>query len=369
MKASDQRQTYTLRSTRQITPGVREFELLPESGTLPAYTAGSHVTVEVMLRDPSGASGGLRPALRSYSLVGSNAGKSGADSLRIAVRLIGAEAGGRGGSAWMWNQQPGARLSLGQPANHFELAPDVREVLLLAGGIGITPLVSMAEVLAGRPDVAVRLLYLARSAEELAYGEQLRVLLGDQRLHTVIGQGADLVAEFARLGPAGQCYLCGPVGLRVAAQQAWAAAGRSAVDLRFETFGTSGRHPSQAFTVELPRHGLTLQVPAERSLLEVLEDAGIGVLADCRRGECGLCAMTVLGVAGGVIDHRDVYLSAAEQASNRRVCACVSRAAGGPDARLVLDTAYRADALPEVQTRAAVLPTPHPRNTPETCPS
>ncbi|MEY4749575.1 MAG: hypothetical protein RIQ60_1789 [Pseudomonadota bacterium] len=362
MKASDQRQTYVLRRTRQLTPGVREFELVAESGLLPAYTAGSHVTVEVMLSDAAdgaGRRGGLRPALRSYSLVGSNAGKADADCLRIAVKHIGPEAGGRGGSAWMWHQQPGARLSLGQPANHFELAPDVREVLLLAGGIGITPLLSMAEVLAARPGVALRLLYLARSAEELAYADELRALLGDARLHTVVAgrDGVDLAAEFARLGPAAQCYLCGPVGLRVAAQQAWAAAGRAAVDLRFETFGTSGRHPSQAFTVELPRHGLTLAVPAERSLLEVLEDAGVGVLSDCRRGECGLCAMTVLGVSGGVIDHRDVYLSAAEQAGEhpgpQRVCACVSRAAGGPQVRLVLDTDYRADTLPGVQTRAA----------------
>ncbi|MFM2059970.1 MAG: hypothetical protein RLY71_4355, partial [Pseudomonadota bacterium] len=219
MRAGDQRQTYILRRTRQLTPGVREFELVPESGVLPACSAGSHVTVEVMLADPSGASGGLRPALRSYSLVGANAGKAGADCLRIAVKHIAAEAGGRGGSVWMWRLQPGARLSLGRPMNHFELAPEVREVLLLAGGIGITPLVGMAEVLAGRPDVAVRLLYLARSADELAYADELRALLGDARLHSVVtGRGGvDLGAEFARLGPAAQCYLCGPVGLRVAA--------------------------------------------------------------------------------------------------------------------------------------------------------
>ena len=120
---------------------------------------------------------------------------------------------------------------------------------------------------------------------------------------------------------------------------AWAAAGRPAANLRFETFGNTGAHASEAFWVKLPRHGLELTVPADRTLLDVLEAAGIETLHDCKRGECGLCAVDVLSVDGR-IDHRDVFFSAHEKAAGQRLCACVSRVTGGG---LVLDSAYRPD--------------------------
>jgi ferredoxin len=124
-----------------------------------------------------------------------------------------------------------------------------------------------------------------------------------------------------------------------AVRAAWAKSGRPAANLRFETFGNSGAQVNQAFVVKLPRHGLELEVPADRSLLDVLEAAGIETLYDCRRGECGLCAMDIVSVHG-TIDHRDVFFSAHEKQGNQRVCACVSRVTGGG---VVLDTAYRAD--------------------------
>ena len=112
--------------------------------------------------------------------------------------------------------------------------------------------------------------------------------------------------------------------------------------LRFETFGASAI-PAQPFWVELPRHGLRLLVPAERTLLQVLADAGVETLSDCERGECGLCAMTVLGVQGQ-IDHRDVFLSPTERAAGQRICACVSRVrAQAGEAVLVLDSDFRPD--------------------------
>ena len=109
-------------------------------------------------------------------------------------------------------------------------------------------------------------------------------------------------------------------------------------DLRFETFGSSGRLPTQAFKLRVPRHELEIEVPANSTLLEALEAAGVQTLWDCRRGECGLCAMDVLSV-DGEIDHRDVFLSDHEKKSNCRVCACVSRAVG----TLTIDSAYRPD--------------------------
>ena len=131
---------------------------------------------------------------------------------------------------------------------------------------------------------------------------------------------------------------CGPVPMLEAVKRAWAAAGRPPADLRFETFGSSGRLPAQAFEVRIPRHDLSIQVPADSSLLEALEAAGVQTLWDCRRGECGLCAMDVLAVEGE-LDHRDVFLSAHEKEAGTRICACVSRAVG----TLTLDSAYRPD--------------------------
>jgi len=324
-------QVATLRATRDLTPTVREFEFVPESAEVPAWTPGSHLQLRVQI--------GARQEIRSYSLTG--AGDGGA--LRIAVKHLPPGNGGRGGSHYLWSLVPGARVMVSAPANHFELDHRAPQVLLVAGGIGVTPLVGMARQLAARgADVAMR--YAARSSAELAYGELLRETLGE-RLQTRCsdaGRSLDFAAEFDALRPGAQVYLCGPAPMMEAARRAWTQAGRPPADLRFETFGNSGRHAAQAFTVRLPRHGRDIEVPADRSLLDVLEAEGIEVLNECRRGECGLCVLDVVSHTGS-IDHRDVFLSAEQKAEDTRLCACVSRAAG-PGAVLVLDTAWRASA-------------------------
>ena len=124
-----------------------------------------------------------------------------------------------------------------------------------------------------------------------------------------------------------------------AAREAWQRSGRPDAGLRFETFGNSGTRPAEAFWVELPRHGLRFEVPAGRNLLDMLEEHGVQALSDCRRGECGLCAMDIVSVQGAV-DHRDVFFSAAQKQANERLCACVSRVCGGG---VTLDSAYRPD--------------------------
>jgi vanillate O-demethylase ferredoxin subunit len=321
----------TLRATRDLTPTVREFEFVPESIPVPAWSPGSHLQLRVQV--------GTRQEIRHYSLTDPGAG----DALRIAVKHLPPGQGGRGGSHYLWGLAPGARITLSAPANHFELDHRAPQVLLVAGGIGVTPLVAMARQLASRgADVAMR--YAARSAQELAYAELLRAALGDrlQTLCSDAGRKLDFDAEFAGLRPGAQVYLCGPAPMMEAARRAWQRAGRPPADLRFETFGSSGRHAAQAFTVRLPRHGRDIEVPADRSLLDVLEAEGIEVLNECRRGECGLCALDVISHTGS-IDHRDVFLSAEQKAEDKRLCACVSRAAG-PGALLVLDTAWRATA-------------------------
>jgi vanillate O-demethylase ferredoxin subunit len=321
-------QQATVVGLRDLSPTVREITLRPDGGVT-AFTVGSHLRVQVRLE-------GGRTDVRRYSLVGLPA--PGAD-WRIAVKRADP---GRGGSACMWRLAVGDRLPVHGPHNHFELPPAPRSTLLVAGGIGITPLLGMALALARRA-APLRMAYAARSAEELVYADELRAALGD-RLATFCrsaGKALDLAAEFAALPADAQALVCGPVPLLHAARAAWARAGRLPQRLRFETFGNTGAAPAEAFTVQVPRHGLTLEVPAERSLLEVLQAAGVQVLHDCLRGECGLCAVDVLAVDGR-IDHRDVFFSAAEQRAGRRLCACVSRVCAGA---ITIDSAWRPDEL------------------------
>ena len=312
---------------RDVTPTVREFELRPESGFAASYEPGAHLQVQVMT-----AQGRLQT--RSYSLVGEGDGQC----WRIAVKRLD---DGRGGSLAMWQLAPGDRLQVSAPQNHFALDLSAPGYLLVAGGIGITPLVLMAQRLgahAKRSGVPVKMLYGARHAGEFGYLPHLQEALGENIAAHEGSKPIDFQAAIAELPPGGQLYTCGPVPMLEAVKRAWEAAGRAPADLRFETFGSSGRLATQAFTVRIPRHDLSITVPADCTLLDALDAAGVETLWDCKRGECGLCAMDVLAV-DGEIDHRDVFLSAHEKAVTTRICACVSRAVG----TLTLDSAYRAD--------------------------
>jgi ferredoxin-NADP reductase len=320
----------TIRAHRDLSPSVREFEIRPEGGIRP-WTVGSHLQLRVQLDG--------RDEIRNYSLVGLPDEPAAAEVYRIAVRR--AEPG-RGGSRWLWQRETGDELLIGEPNNHFEIGFKAPHTLLVAGGIGITPILGMALLLA-RKGASLRLLYAARRADELIYRDVLRLPLGERLrcLCSDAGERIDLDAEIAGLPPGGQLALCGPLSLMEAARAAWQRAGRLLADLRFETFGNSGRREAEPFWVELPRHGLRFEVPADRNLLDVLEDHGVQALSDCRRGECGLCAMDIVSVQG-TVDHRDVFFSTHQKQANERLCACVSRINGGG---VVLDSAYRPDAL------------------------
>ena len=123
-----------------------------------------------------------------------------------------------------------------------------------------------------------------------------------------------------------------------AAKRHWGQSGRRIDKLRFETFGSSGRFASQPFKLNIPRLGLEIDVPANQTMLEALEAAGVEMIFDCRRGECGLCALPILAV-DGIVDHRDVFFNDEEKATNKKLCTCVSRIVG---TSLTIDTADRA---------------------------
>lgn len=310
-------------ATRDLTRDIRLIEIAP-AGAFAAPAPGSHINVAVRI--------GERPDTRSYSIVGPCTD----GHYRIAVKLLPET---RGGSAYMWSLAPGARLTVSTPGNHFPLSPGRPDYLLVAGGIGITPIYTMALALAER-GARLRVLYGARTRADLALADELKARLGDllELFAGESGERIDLSAAIAALAPAGELYVCGPIGLLEDAKRAWRDSGRPLDQLRFETFGSSGRFATEPFTVRIPRLGLEVEVPKNRTLLEALEAAGVEMISDCRRGECGLCALPILGV-DGTVDHRDVFFSEAEKAGNGKLCTCVSRVAGGS---ITVDTADRA---------------------------
>jgi vanillate O-demethylase ferredoxin subunit len=311
-----------LRAVRDLTADIRLFAIEPEGAFVPP-TPGSHMDVAVRI--------GERPDVRSYTIVGPCT-----DGLyRIAVKRL---PDSRGGSAGMWRLEPGARMTISQPRNHFELGRNRPHYLLVAGGIGITPIYTMALALA-ESGADFRLLYAARRREDLAFADELRERIGDRLQSFISAEGAriDFGAEIARLPPEGELYVCGPIPMLEEAKRRWAESGRPVDRLRFETFGNSGRFASEPFIIRIPRLQREIAVPQNQTMLEALEGAGVEMIYDCRRGECGLCSLDILEV-DGIVDHRDVFFSDEEKALNQKLCTCVSRVAGGS---ITVDTADR----------------------------
>ena len=301
-----------------IAGDVRLLRIRPDHGFVRAEP-GSHIDVAIDLN-------GLE-RVRSYSVVDDCDG-----CWTIAVRRL---ANGRGGSRLMSELQTGDRIRVAPPSNHFQLSQFGPEYLLIAGGIGITPILSMVRSLA--PRAKLRLLYAGHTRPSLAFEAELHALLGD-RLELVIGadgQRIDFDAEFAKLHAEGEAYICGPNAMLTSARSAWARTGRSAALLRFETFGAGGTRDAEPFRVHVRDHGVTLEVARDASLFDTLARAGIELAHDCLRGECGLCAVDVVGDA--TLDHRCVFLSEEQRHEGRKICACVSRAVG----EVTIDTFYR----------------------------
>lgn len=323
MRYHDQWSCARIMRADDITPTIRLFELEPGEQFRP-WSAGSHIRVRVRVD--------AREEIRSYSLIdtGVNDGR-----YHIAVKRIG---DGLGGSLYMWSLKPGEALEVSQPHNQFELSLHSPACTLIAGGVGVTPMVSMARCLSNgnRP---VRFFYAVHSRAEAAFADLLQSWLGD-RFRLIVSEEAgrlDIASVVAEMDPDGELYVCGPIAMLEAARQAWTRCKRPMGLLRYESFAASGHYANQPFTAVLPRFGVEIQVPAHQSLLAAMEQAGIDVLSDCRRGECGLCAVNILS-CDSPVDHRDVFFSEPQKSENRKLCSCVSRPAGS---RIELDTAYR----------------------------
>lgn len=306
---------------RQVADDVRQIAFAVD-GAVPRFDPGSHSNFRVTINGEA--------ANRTYTVIPAGPGQ-----IAIAVKL---HPQSRGGSRFMWDLEVGDAVRLTLPENRFELSWRAPHYLLLAGGIGITPIYGMAKALAAR-GASMRLVYGARSSGLMAFAGELQDLLGDRLSlrDNSIGQHVDLAAEFAALPDGAECYLCGPIGMLEAAKTAWAAAGRPVSRLRYEVFGDSGLFAESAFTVDVLNRDLSVSVRPDQTLLDALRGAGVEMISDCERGECGLCAVKVLE-RDAAIDHRDVFFSAEEKAEGHRMCACVSRLTGG---HAVIDIGYR----------------------------
>lgn len=302
---------------------VISVELQPaEAGvTLPPFEPGSHI--DLHLAD------GL---VRSYSLL------NGANDRRYVIGVLKSR-DSRGGSRHVHEQlRLGAQLKISAPRNNFRLVEDAKHSVLVAGGIGVTPLLAMLRRLAelGR---SVEFLYCARSRQDAAFLQEVEALAAahpriELRRHfdDVQGGPPDLRKLLAGKPRETHFYCCGPAPMLTAFEQACEALGEA--NIHIERFAPIEQAPSTttgACTVELKRSGRTVDVGADVSILDALLGAGIRADFSCREGMCGACETKVIS---GDVEHRDSILSKQEQAENKSMFICVSRCRSGT---LVLD--------------------------------
>lgn len=299
--------------------GIRSFELVqPDGAELPPFTPGSHVKVQV----PNGL-------LRKYSLCNDPAER------HRYVITVKRDAQGQGGSLSLCDEaREGDTLPTSLPDNAFPLVEDAKGYIFIAGGIGITPILSMIRSFGELPPAPWKLYYLFRSPESTAFLEDLGApeYKGKVVIHHDHGDPAnslDLWPVLERPTAGTHIYCCGPRGLMNAVRDM--AGHWSSRNVHFESFNEGGgvRPDDKPFAVRLARTGRHFEVPVGKTILSVLREHGCNVPSSCESGTCGSCRTTLLS---GEADHRDMVLMPVEMA--RQIMICVSRSKGS---ELVID--------------------------------
>lgn len=289
----------------------------PDGAVLPEWLPGAHIDIEL--------ADGL---VRQYSLCGDPA-----DRLNYRIAIL-REAQGRGGSRRIHDElKPGDAVRVGGPRNNFELVPAQRYIFI-AGGIGVTPIVPMLAA-AERAGAQWQCVYGGRRRNSMAFAQELE-RHGDRVRVSPEDQGGLLPLDEILANPRDDTviYCCGPEALLQAVEASVARNGWLAGSLRIERFSPvvhAGDKPNSAFVVELAKSGLNLTIPADKSILQTLEDAGHFFPSSCGVGTCGTCEVSVLH---GTPEHRDSILSPQEREEGTHMMICVSRARS---ASLVLD--------------------------------
>jgi vanillate O-demethylase ferredoxin subunit len=300
---------------QEETDRVKSFRLRAAEGNdLPEFLSGAHL--QVMLKLPDGSE-----ANRHYSLVNNPNDKF---SYEIAVLR---EPEGRGGSRYMHEQvNEGDALEIRLPKNEFQMVTTAEHSILIAGGIGITPILSMMHSLSSKND-SFEMHYSARRFSEFAFRDRIVQVAGDSACFYASketgGQRLNLKELLATPKPGVHVYVCGPRGMINAVRDTATVQGWPLSQIHFESFGAQPMADDKAIRVHLAKSKQTITVPADRSILDTLLDAGVSVPHDCKRGECTMCSTRVLD---GEPDHRDLCLSPEEKTSS--MCVCVSRARG-----------------------------------------
>lgn len=305
--AADALRALMIRSIAREAEGLWSFELVATDGApLPDYAPGAHLDLHLP--------GGL---VRQYSLTNPSDG-------RRYVLGVARDRASRGGSRWLHEQaRPGDVIQASAPRNTFPLDEDAPLSVLVAGGVGVTPLLAMARRLEalGRP---WRLHYAVRDRGVAAFLDQFEGMAGETALHVDADAGGliDVAAVVAGAPADARLYCCGPAPM-IAAFEA-AAAGRDPTHVRVESFvAAAPRADDGGLTVELARSNLTLHVAPDETILDAVLAAGVAAPFSCRNGVCGTCETRVLA---GEPDHRDMILSEAEKQAGQSLMICCSRA-------------------------------------------
>jgi vanillate O-demethylase ferredoxin subunit len=295
------------------TPEISTFELVSADGAgLPPFSAGAHIDVDL----PNGLT-------RQYSLCNDQT-----ESHRYLIGVL-KDSASRGGSKAMHESvNEGDLLQISPPKNHFPLTHGAKKSLLLAGGIGVTPILCMAERLANiQEDFTMH--YCTRSAERTAFLKRIETSPFAEKVafhfdDEVAKQKLDLDTLLADQGADVHLYVCGPKGFMDAVLGAARARGWPEGRLHYEFFAAEvvRSNADQTFKVKLGSSGRVIEVKPEQTVIEALGDAGIEVPTSCEQGVCGTCLTRVLE---GQPDHRDSYLTPEEQGQNDQFLPCCSR--------------------------------------------
>ena len=317
-------QTLQVRVARKATEAldIVTLELVATDGSaLPAFGAGAHIDVQL----PGGIT-------RQYSLCN--------DPKETHRYLVGVlrDPASRGGSQAVHDLvKEGDVLQISTPKNHFPLVHDAKKSLLLGGGIGITPILCMAERLANT-GAAFEMHYATRSPERTAFRERIATSSFADKVAFHFDDGApeqklDLAKLLVKPEAGTHLYVCGPKGFMDAVLNTARAQGWPEDQLHYEFFGaTVEKSDSDAsFEVKLASSGRIVMVPKDKTVTQALAEAGVEIMMSCEQGVCGTCLTRVLE---GVPDHKDSYLTPEEQAANDQFLPCCSRS---KTPQLVLD--------------------------------
>lgn len=308
-------------AVRRETDEISRYELRADmAARLPRFQAGAHIDV---------LTGNGRRC--SYSLLNDPKDK---DRYEIGVLK---ERESRGGSKWIHDElKVDDRIRIMPPINNFRLSGDARRHVMIAGGIGITPLLSMGHALR-REGADFFLHYCTRTPESTAFSEDVKAVFGERVAFYHDGgdpsRGIDLAAVLGSRQAGDHLYICGPASLLDAARTAASEWPATAVHFeRFEGRQQFDTASNETFEISLSRHKMQLSVPPDKSILDVIRENGVYIDSSCEQGICSTCKV---GLLSGTPEHRDDVLTDAEKAANDAILVCVSRARQGE--LLVLD--------------------------------